>query len=139
MKYDFNISYRPDYPQESDGFLEHLEKTRKKEMERCCTLSGPQRDEFTFTLNGRELRVFGSTGQIGISALLLKMTEFELVKNLANLPVIALIDDVTGDLDRQNSDLFLEIIKSADQRFFTFSKEEFIPDLASIQRIDLAV
>ena len=136
-KYDFNISYRPDYPSESDGFLEHLEKTRKKETERCCTLSGPQRDEFIFTLNGKELRVFGSTGQIGISSLLLKMTEFELVKTLIDLPVIALIDDVTGELDRQNCDLFLDIIKSADQRFFTFSKEENIPDLSGVQRIDL--
>ena len=136
-KYDFNISYRPDYPSESDGFLEHLEKTRKKETERCCTLSGPQRDEFVLTLNGKELRVFGSTGQIGISSLLLKMTEFELVKNLIDLPVIALIDDVTGELDRQNCDLFLDIIKSADQRFFTFSKEENIPELSGIQRIDL--
>ena len=136
-KYDFNISYRPDYPQESDGFLDHLEKTRKKEMERFCTLSGPQRDEFLLTLNGRELRVFGSTGQIGISALLLKMTEFELVKTLANLPVIALIDDVTGELDRQNCDLFLNVIQSADQKIFTFSREEAIPPLSGVQRIDL--
>ena len=137
FKYDFDISYRPDYPQEEDAFLDHLEKTRKKETERFCTLSGPQRDEFTFTLNSKELRVFGSTGQIGISSLLLKMTEFELVKTLANLPVIALIDDVTGELDRHNSDLFLNIIQSADQRFFTFSKEENIPELSGVQRIDL--
>ena len=110
---------------------------RKKEMERFCTLSGPQRDEFVFTLNSKELRVFGSTGQVGISALLLKMTEFELVKTLANLPVIALIDDVTGELDRQNCDLFLNVIHSADQKIFTFSREEAIPDLGDIQRIDL--
>ena len=106
-------------------------------MERFCTLSGPQRDEFVFTLNSKELRVFGSTGQVGISALLLKMTEFELVKTLANLPVIALIDDVTGELDRQNCDLFLDVIHSADQKIFTFSREEAIPPLSGVQRIDL--
>ena len=81
--------------------------------------------------------MFGSTGQIGISALLLKMAEFELVKTLAKLPVIALVDDVTGELDKNNCSLFLEILKTADQRFFTFSREETIPSLSDVQRIDL--
>ena len=136
-RYDFDITYQPDYPREIDGFLDHLEKIRQKEMTRGCTLSGPQRDEFCMTLNGKELRIYGSTGQVGMTALLLKMTEFELVKTLANLPVIALIDDVTGELDRQNCELFLQVIQSADQRFFTFSKEEAIPELSNVQRIDL--
>ena len=136
-KYDFDISYDPDYPCEEDSFLEHLSKNRKREQERFCTLFGPQRDEFLFTLNGKELRTYGSTGQIGISSLLLKMTEFELTKTLSNLPVIALIDDVTGELDRQNCDLFLRVIQSADQKIFTFSRKESIPDLGELQRIDL--
>ena len=136
-KYHFNISYVPEYPQKEDDFLEHLAKIRKREQERFCTLTGPQRDEFIFTLDNRELRVFGSTGQIGISALLLKMAEFELVKTLAKLPVIALVDDVTGELDKNNCSLFLEILKTADQRFFTFSREETIPSLSDVQQIDL--
>ena len=90
-EYDFNIAYAPDYPLDPEGFQEHLERHRKRETERGCTLWGPQRDEFIFSFHRRDLRIFGSTGQIGISALLLKMTEFRLVKTLANLPVIALI------------------------------------------------
>ena len=60
------------------------------------------------------------------------------MKSLANLPVIALIDDVTGDLDRQNCTLFLDIVRMADQRFFTFSRESSIPELEDFQRIDLS-
>ena len=137
-RYNFEISYEPDYPLESDGFLEHLSRIRKREEERFCTLTGPQRDEFDFYFLGKPLRIFGSTGQTGISALLLKMSEFELVKTLARLPVIALIDDVTGELDGENCQIFLDIVKSADQSFFTFSREKAIPDLGDHQRIDLS-
>ena len=65
------------------------------------------------------------------------MAEFQLVRNLANLPVVALIDDVTGDLDAANRALFLDIVKTADQRIFTFSREETIPQFDGAQRIDL--
>ena len=137
-KYDFDISYGPDYPVERGAFLDHLKKMRSREEERGCTLCGPHRDEFVFSLDGRELRVFGSTGQVGIAALLVKMAEFELVRSLAKLPVVALIDDVTGDLDAGNRALFLDVVKTADQRFFTFSRDETIPPLGEVQRIDLA-
>ena len=136
-RYGFAISYAPDYPAERTAFLEHLEKLRPRETERFCTLAGPHRDEFVFTLGGRELRVFGSTGQVGMTALLVKMAEFELVRAGTDLPVVALIDDVTGDLDVTNRALFLDVVKTADQRFFTFSREETLPDLADPQRIDL--
>ncbi|MBQ9501247.1 MAG: DNA replication/repair protein RecF [Lentisphaeria bacterium] len=136
-KYDFAISYAPEYPEEKAAFLEHLQKMRPRETERCCTLCGPHRDEFVFSLDGRELRVFGSTGQIGIAALLVKMAEFELVRSLAKLPVVALIDDVTGDLDASNRALFLDIVRTADQRIFTFSREETIPHFDDAQRIEL--
>ena len=137
-RYDFAISYSPDYPAEKSAFLDHLEKLRPRETERFCTLAGPHRDEFVFTLGGRELRVFGSTGQVAMAALLLKMAEFELVRAGTDRPVVALIDDVTGDLDQANRALFLDVVKAADQRFFTFSREETLPSLAAPQRIDLA-
>ena len=59
------------------------------------------------------------------------------MKTLANLPVIALIDDVTGELDGNNCSLFLDLVGTADQRFFTFSRENSIPALDAVQRIDL--
>jgi len=137
-RYDFAISYAPDYPAETAAFLAHLEKLRPREKERFCTLAGPHRDEFVFTFGGRELRIFGSTGQVSLAALLIKMAEFELVRSMAALPVVALIDDVTGDLDQVNRALFLDVVGTADQRFFTFSREETLPALDGAQRIGLA-
>ena len=54
-------------------------------------------------------------------ALMLKLAEFAVVKQESSVPVAVLADDVLCDLDQRNSELFLEKIQSADQRFFTFA------------------
>lgn len=137
-RYHFSIDYEPDYPEDSESFLSHMETIRNREMDRGCTLTGPHRDEFTFKFLDRDLRIYGSTGQVGISALLLKMSEFLLIREGVSLPVVALVDDVTGELDGENLGIFFETLKLADQRFYTFSREGIIPDLFGAQRIDLS-
>ena len=112
-----------------------LEDNRRRELARGLTLSGPQLDEFDFTLDGRLLRSFGSAGQIRIVTLMLRLAGYNLVRRSAAEPVAVLVDDVIGELDRSRLELFLETIQSADQRFYTFTTLPGLPRLASCEEI----
>lgn len=124
---EFRILYRCDYPEDAEEYRSLLERSREKEMVRGCTGSGPQLDEFEFLLNGRQLRYYGSTGQIRLISLLLKLAEFNLVRRSAREKVAVLVDDVTGELDEENKVRFFETIADADQQFYTFTE---FPSLA---------
>ena len=123
---EFRIVCRTDYPENAAEYREMLERSRPKEQLRACTLSGPQLDEFDFLLNGKLLRYYGSTGQIRIVSLLLKLAEFNLVRRAAKEPVAVLVDDVTGELDELNKARFFRTVLGADQQFFTFTE---LPEL----------
>ena len=114
-------------PENAEEYRSLLEKTREKEIVRGCTGSGPQLDEFEFLLNGKQLRYYGSTGQIRLISLLLKLAEFNLVRRSAKEKVAVLVDDVTGELDEENKIRFFETISDADQQFYTFTE---FPSLA---------
>ena len=117
----FEIRYLSTSSMEKEQNLFLLRKNIEKDKVRKCTSFGPQLDEFEFRLNGKVMRSFCSTGQKGIVALMLKLAEFSVVKENSSVPVAVLADDVLCDLDQRNSELFLDKIQSADQRFFTFA------------------
>ena len=117
----FEIRYLSTSSMEEEQNLFLLRKNLEKDKMRKCTSFGPQLDEFEFRFNGKVMRSFCSTGQKGIVALMLKLAEFSIVKENSSVPVAVLADDVLCDLDQRNSELFLDKIQSADQRFFTFA------------------
>ena len=118
----FEIRFLCDSSMDCGENLQQLKKNFPRERQRGCTLSGPQLDEFEFRYDGKIMRNFSSTGQKGLIALLLKLAEFDIVRRESSEPVAVLADDVLGDLDRNNAELFLSVVKKADQRFFTFAE-----------------
>ena len=133
----FAIKCRFSAPENAEEFAKILHDERDKELRRGTTLNGPHLDEFEFFLDGKPLRSCGSTGQIRMVSLFLKLAEFSLVRKLAELPVLVFADDVTGELDAENTRRFYELTRVADQAFFTFAvppKSEFFADA---QRIEL--
>ena len=118
----FKIVYRSDTPANSADHLELLKSKRDSEFRRQCTLCGPQLDEFDLIFNDKLLRTYGSTGQLRLISLLLKLAEFQVVRKKSSAPVVILADDVTGELDEYNLQLFLRNISDADQCFFTFAE-----------------
>ena len=63
------------------------------------TLIGPNRDDFYFSLNGKNLSSFGSQGQIRSAILALKLSEVKLFSNLVGDSPILLLDDIFSELD----------------------------------------
>jgi len=134
---EFHIQYRFDYPETAEEYRNLLNRNREKEIIRSCTGIGPQLDEFDLYLDGRRLRHYGSTGQIRIITLLLKLAEFNLVRRSASEKVAVLVDDVTGELDEMNKLHFFETISGADQQFFTFTEFPTLPHFNDAEEISL--
>ena len=130
----FEIFYRTDTAKSEAEHQALLKSKRESEKKRQCTLCGPQLDEFELIFNGKLLRTYGSTGQIRLISLLLKLAQFLVVKSSAAAPVAVLVDDVTGELDEENLQLFLATIADAEQTFFTIADEPgfTLPDSAFI-------
>jgi DNA replication and repair protein RecF len=84
-----------------------LAARRGEELRRGTSLVGPHRDDLRLTVNGVDLRTFGSRGQQHTAALSLRLAEAELVREeLGEWPVV-LLDDVLADLDAARQALLL--------------------------------
>ena len=119
-KYEFSIRYKPDFDGDTEAFLRRFNSMRRRELLRGCTLTGVQLDDIELYLNGKSLRTFGSTGQIRMVTLLMRLAEYTLLRRTP-APVMVLADDVTGELDAANRELFFRIISTADMRFHTYA------------------
>ena len=114
--------YDPEDPDDPQEYQAKLAAQRQRDRKRGFTTFGPQTDEFHFLLDGKSLRNFGSNGQLRLMSLYLKMAEFSLVREEGSSPVIALVDDVTGELDQPSRENFFRLLQQADQCLFTFTE-----------------
>ncbi|QFJ54189.1 DNA replication/repair protein RecF [Pseudobutyrivibrio xylanivorans] len=103
-KENIDVSYDPNI--EDIFFLDELVKNKEKDMRFCQTSVGPHRDDIKITVDGIDIRKFGSQGQQRTCALSLKLSEIRLVENTINDKPILLLDDVLSELDKnRQSDL----------------------------------
>ena len=79
--------------------LEGLKRSRKDDLYRGYTTFGPHRDDVSMLLCGKELRAFGSQGQLRTAILSIKLGELALIeKEMGEFPAL-LLDDVFSELD----------------------------------------
>ena len=72
-----------------------------RDMRLGFTSIGPHRDDIKFTLNGDDVRVYGSQGQQRTVALSLKLAETETFFNRFGEYPILILDDVLSELDKK--------------------------------------
>jgi DNA replication and repair protein RecF len=82
-----------------DVLLAALEEKRALDMRRGITSVGPHRDDLELTLDGRDLRLFGSAGQQRTAAIALRMLEAATLKDHAGAEPLLLLDDPFAELD----------------------------------------
>ncbi len=80
-------------------FHQELRRLRQVESMRGITLVGPHRDDMGFTLDGVEMKVFGSQGQQRTAVLALRLAELDFVRGEMGEDAILLLDDVSSELD----------------------------------------
>ena len=89
-------------------------------------LIGPHRDDWEIQLDGREIRVYGSSGQQRSALLLLDLAAISLYNSSANEHPVFLIDDVDAELDEGRIRHLLEYLENRTQTFITTSKRSHV-------------
>lgn len=83
------------------ALYEDLKTGLERDMRLGFTSIGPHRDDIKFTLNGDDVRVYGSQGQQRTVALALKLAETETFFNRFGEYPILILDDVLSELDKK--------------------------------------
>ena len=89
-------------------------------------LIGPHRDDWEIQLDGREIRVYGSSGQQRSALLLLDLAAISLYNSSANHHPVFIIDDVDAELDEGRIRHLLEYLENRTQTFITTSKRSHV-------------
>lgn len=121
----------------SRALADSLEERRGLDMRRGLTHSGPHRDDLTLTLDGRELRAFGSAGQQRTAAIALRLLEAETLRARLGAAPLFLLDDPFAELDVRRSAHILDLLDEhgMGQTLLTVPRESDIPPaLTSLAR-----
>lgn len=81
------------------AFRQALERIWPREVERGMTLMGPHRDDLTFSLEDKDLAIYGSRGQQRTVILALKLAQVEWLRQQSGQWPVVLLDDVLSELD----------------------------------------
>ncbi len=108
----------------SEDIIRILENSYNRDKKYEMTTSGPHRDKFMFIQDERDFISTASTGQIRLTAIVMKLVQSVLYGNLMKNRPILLLDDVLLELDISKRERFLENIYDYDQAFFTFLPKE---------------
>lgn len=118
------IRYRSSWKGSYQDLIQQLEESRAKERETGYSTTGPHRDRYIFTLDGRDFAQTASTGQVRLVSLLLRTAQARFsARKTGKLPLL-LFDDVLLELDGEKRQRFLSQLPSAEQAFFTYLPEE---------------
>jgi len=113
-----------------EGFLERLRQTRPRDIAAGTSLTGPHRDDIAFTVDGRDLRAFGSRGQQRTAALALKLAELQMMREETGESPLLLLDDVMSELDAARRRMLVAALKEVEQAVVTTTDwSDFTADL----------
>ena len=119
--YNLKIEYRP-----SDAELRGI---RRAELRARMSLSGPQRDNVDFTIDGRTAAEVASAGEQKMLVLFLKFAKLELFRSKFDEPALFLLDDLDAELDLEILQNLLTRLPPQTQVFVTSAKERFVAAL----------
>ena len=89
------------------------------EMMQGMTLIGPHRDDFSFVLNGKDMKVFSSQGQQRIAVISLKIAEIYLFKEMLGEYPVLLLDDIFSEIDTKKRNKIVKFLKEDIQTIIT--------------------
>lgn len=107
---ELSLDYEASAPASPEDILKELEKNKERELRQRTSLIGPHRDDIRFSVNGLDIRHFGSQGQQRTAALSLKLSEIRLTEERTGEKPILLLDDVLSELDRKRQNMLLDSI-----------------------------
>ncbi len=95
-----------------------LEDSRERDIRYGSTTVGPHRDDLMFSLDGTDVRTFGSQGQQRTTVLSLKLAQMEVLREERGEAPVLLLDDVFSELDRKRQEMLMVSVEGC-QTFLT--------------------
>ena len=132
-KEELVIAYEPDV--NIEDFEKQMKYNQDKDIRLKQTTTGPHRDDFSFVVNGVDIRKYGSQGQQRTAALSLKLSEIELVKKISKDTPVLLLDDVLSELDSNRQNYLLNSIGNIQTIITCTGLDEFINNRFEINKI----
>jgi DNA replication and repair protein RecF len=129
MEYKSSITEGEDFTHGSAAeeiesvFLRQLREGRSREIQRKLSLYGPHKDEVVFLLNKKNIRDYGSQGQLKTMAIALKFAEFLYITEKMEQKPLLLLDDVFSELDWDRRQHLMNYLDQAGQVFLTTADE----------------
>lgn len=132
IRYEPSITFSLDKDIEKN-FYTKLRLYQDIEIKRGQTIVGPQRDDLSFSINDKNLKLYGSQGQQRTSVLAMKLAKIDIInEDIGEYPVL-LLDDVFSELDIKRQKCLLETLENT-QTFITCTDKN-IDILASQKNI----
>ncbi len=120
------VNYKPYVPLTSDYQKEAKEAFKKaleSDLKHKATSVGIHREDFSISLNGKDVALYGSQGENRITALTLKLSPYFLIKEKEKKPIVVL-DDVMSELDKKHKEQLISFLRKFEQVFITDTKLE---------------
>jgi DNA replication and repair protein RecF len=130
---NIHILYEPDV--EEDNFRERLASARERDLKMKTTTTGPHRDDMCVTVNGIDIRKYGSQGQQRTAALAIKLSEIFLVKKRIKDTPVLLLDDVLSELDSSRQNYLLDSIHDIQTIITCTGLDDFISHQFEINKV----
>jgi len=134
------LKYISNMDNDREVLLDKLRKNLNKEIMYKMTLIGPNRDDFCFYLDNKNLSLYGSQGQIRSAVLALKMSEVLLFTDKVGESPILLLDDMFSELDiNKRNNILRHLINDVQTVITTTDIENISEDIrkkANVYKID---
>jgi len=119
VKYVSCVDYMEDKAEMRRKFYEKVKANLKKDILYKMSLLGPHRDDFNLELDGKNILLYGSQGQMRCAVLALKFAEIPIFKNILNVNPILLLDDIFSELDINKKNSLIGFIPNDIQTIIT--------------------
>ena len=119
----------PDKQEVIQKIFAALRAREQEEQHRHHAVVGPQSDQITFLINGKDASLYGSQGQQRSIVLAWKLAEVELIHQLLGVHPVLLLDDVMSELDATRRSQLTRFALQAAQTFITTTTLEYLEPL----------
>jgi DNA replication and repair protein RecF len=135
---EIRVGHRPSPTRAADGdpsqfaafYRESLARTRARDAALGFTADGPHRDDLEVTLDGADLRKFGSAGQLRAAMIALSAGKLGLLKDQRQESPLFLMDDFDSDLDEFRTRSLVDFLRDGGfQALLATSKDGFVDRL----------
>ena len=96
---------------------------------------GPHRDDLKFSIDGVDIRKYGSQGQQRTCALSLKLSEIKVVEDTIDDKPVLLLDDVLSELDSTRQNFLLNSLYDTQTIITCTGLDEFVKNRFEINKV----